>query len=91
MHIFGTITMYLKKGVTNYYSTKKYTTLIEKCRLAKYKKFKNTGFAFSKEFNILCTMQWFPNVFLDSNQFCEISFPKIDQKKILILMEGFMI
>lgn len=86
---FGTIRIYLKKGMNNGYSKKKHTTLIVKSGFAKSKKFKNTEFAFSTEINVFGTLQWSPNVFLDANQVFEVSFPKLNQKEILVLIEGF--
>ena len=88
---YGTIRIYLKKGVNNSYLQKKHTTLIVKSGFAKIKPFKNTEFPFSREFDIFGTLQWKPNVFLDTNQLFEISFPKTAQKEVLAIIEGFTI
>lgn len=88
---YGSIRIYLKKGVNNSYLKKKHTTLIVKSGFAKIKPFKNTEYPFSREFDVFGTLQWKPNVFLDNNQFFKISFPKTTQKEILVIIEGFTI
>ncbi|HQK38744.1 MAG TPA: hypothetical protein PLO52_01355, partial [Flavobacterium alvei] len=88
---YGTIRIYLKKGVNNSYLKKKHTTLIVKSGFAKSKTFKNIEFPFSREFYLFGTLQWSPSVFLDANQFFEVSFPKINQKEVLVVIEGFTI
>lgn len=88
---YGTIRIYLKKGVNNSYLQKKHTTLIVKSGFAKSKKFKNTEFAFSKEFYLFGTLQWSPSVFLDANQIFEVKFPNTNQKEVFVMIEGFTI
>jgi hypothetical protein len=88
---YGSIKIYLKKGVNNSYLKKKHTTLIVKSGFAKIKKFKTTDIMFSKEFDVFGTLQWSPNVFLDSNQIFEVSYPNANQKEILVIIEGFTI
>jgi hypothetical protein len=88
---YGTIRIYLKKGVNNSYLRKKHTTLIVKSGFAKSKKFKNTEFAFSREFYLFGTLQWFPSVFLDANQIFEVKFPNTNQKEVFVMIEGFTI
>ena len=87
--VFGTINIYLKKGANTGFFKKKHTTLIVQSGFAKSKKFKTTEFPFSGEFTIFGTIEWSPNVFLDANQIFEVSFPKTNQKEILVLIEGF--
>ncbi|MBC7847203.1 MAG: hypothetical protein H7Y10_12000 [Flavobacterium sp.] len=88
---YGSIKIYLKKGINNGYLKKKHTTLIVKSGFAKIKKFKTTDFLFSKEFDVFGTLLWSPNVFLDSNQIFEVSYPNANQKEILVIIEGFTI
>ena len=57
----------------------------------KPKTFKPTDFAFSKEFEIFGTIQWAPNVFIDTNQSFQLKFPKANQKEVLVIIEGFTI
>jgi hypothetical protein len=87
----GTVKIYLKKGANRGFFTKKHNTLIVKSGFAKTKTFKTTEFAFSKEYYLFGTMQWSPNVFLDADQIFEVKFPKINQKEIQVLIEGFTI
>jgi hypothetical protein len=87
----GTIRIYLKKGVNNGYLKKKHTTLIVTSGFENPKTFKSTDFAFSKENSLFGTIQWSPNVFLDANQIFEIFFPKINQKEVLVVIEGFTV
>lgn len=88
---YGTISIYLKKGVNFGYIKKKHITLIVKSGFCKTRFYKTTNFLFSKEFDVFGTMQWSPNVFLDADQIFEVKFPKRNQKAIQVLIEGFTI
>lgn len=85
----GTINIYLKKGANSSFFTKKHTTLIVQSGFAKNKTYQPTNFPFSKEFDTFGTMQWSPNIFLDTEQFFEVKFPKTNQKEIQVFIEGF--
>lgn len=87
----GTISIYLKKGTNNGFLKKKHTTLIVKSGFAKTRAFKSTEFTFSKEFDVFGTLHWTPNEYLNANQIFEISFPKLNQKEVLVIIEGFTI
>ena len=87
----GMIRIYLKKGVNNSYLKKKHTTLIVTSGFEKPKTFKTTEFAFSREYYLFGTLQWSPNLYLDTNQIFELKFPKTNQKEVLVMIEGFTI
>ena len=88
---FGTISIYLKKGTNNSNVKKKHTSVIVKSGFAKSKIYKITDFSNSKEFNAFGTMQWSPKTLLNADQIFEVSYPKINQKDILVMIEGFTI
>jgi hypothetical protein len=88
---FGTINIYLKKGRNTGFFPKKHNTIIINNGFAKTKIYETTNFYKSKEFDFFGTMQWFPNVFLDADQFFEVKFAKANQKEIQVFIEGFTI
>jgi hypothetical protein len=87
----GTVKIYLKQGASTKFVRSKHNSIVTKMGFARAKSFQTTPFPSSKEFNIFGTLQWSPNVFIDANQIFEISFPKMNQKEILVLIEGFTI
>lgn len=88
---FKIININLKKGSNTSFFPKDNNTIIINYGFAKTRAFKTTPFSKSKEFNVFGTMQWSPNVFLDSHQNFEAKFPKANQKEIQVFMEGFTI
>ena len=69
----------------------KHNIIILNSGFEKPKIFQSNDFAFSKEFEAFGTIQWSPNLYLDTNQIFELKFPKINQKEVLVMIEGFTV
>lgn len=72
----GTIKIFLKRGKENAFYISKASTLIATTGYSKNIAFKNFNFNTEKEFNLLGTLNWTPNIGLKENQNFEIKFPK---------------
>jgi hypothetical protein len=85
----GTIRIFLKRGKENKFYISKCSTLIATSGFTKSITFKNAAFTTQKEFDLLGTLNWSPNIALNENQNFEIKFPKNNQTSIEVLIEGF--
>ncbi len=85
----GTIRIFLKRGKENKFYISKCSTLIATSGFTKSIPFKNAAFTTQKEFDLLGTLNWSPNIELNENQNFEIKFPKGNQNTIQVLIEGF--
>jgi hypothetical protein len=85
----GTIRIFLKRGKENKFYISKCSTLIATSGFTKSIAFKNAAFTTQKEFDLLGTLNWSPNIALKENQNFEIKFPKSNQTMIEVLIEGF--
>jgi hypothetical protein len=86
----GTIKIFLKdQSLRKDYFKIKYSTLIVTNGFAKNITFKNSQFETQNEFYSFGTMNWKPNIRIESNENFEIKFPKENQKEIQVLLEGF--
>lgn len=85
----GTIKIYLKEGLkNNIFQTKNASFLITNA-FAKNIIFNNAPFETAKEFNYFGTLSWFPKVEIEANKSYEVKSPKVNQKEIQVLLEGF--
>lgn len=86
---FGTINIYLKKGVKKDYYRTNYSSLIVTNGYAEKSDFKNSTFDSQKEFYSFGTLDWQTFKLLkEENQF-KLSFPKGNQSELNVLIEGF--
>ena len=86
---FGTINIYLKKGIKkNYYRTN-YDSLIVTNGYAVKSNFVNSTFESQKDFYTFGTLYWQTFKFEKEEDQLKISFPKGNQSEINVLIEGF--
>jgi hypothetical protein len=86
---FGTIKIFLKKGVNNKFFKIKYSSLIVTNGFSPNIEFKNSYFETQKEFYYFGTLNWTPTIKIKDNPNFEVKFPKGNQKEIKVQIEGF--
>jgi hypothetical protein len=86
---FGTINIYLKKGVKKDYYRTNYASLIVTNGYAAKEDFKNASFETQKEFYTLGTLDWHTLKLAKEEDQFGFSFPKGNQTEINVLIEGF--
>ncbi|WP_418262128.1 hypothetical protein [Flavobacterium faecale] len=86
----SSILIFLKKGGSkNDYFRAKHTSLIVTTGFTKDINFKNAAFETQKEFFQFGTLNWTPNLTIKDNPNYELKIPKVGQKEIKVLIEGF--
>lgn len=86
---FGTINIYLKKGVKKDYYRTNYASLIVTNGYAAKSNFENAPFDTQKEFYTFGTLDWRSLKLVKEDDQFRFSFPKGNQTEINVLIEGF--
>jgi hypothetical protein len=86
---FGTINIYMKKGVKKDYYRTNYASLIVTNGYAAKSDFKNSTFDTQKEFYTFGTLDWRTLKLVKEEDQFEFSIPKGNQSEISVLIEGF--
>ncbi|GIZ08918.1 hypothetical protein [Flavobacterium sp. UMI-01] len=85
----GTIKIFLKEGANNAYFKVKHSSLVVTNGFSKNIDFKNATFETQKEYFYFGTLNWTPSISLKEKSEYELKFPKVGQKEIKVLVEGF--
>jgi len=86
---FGSINIYLKKGIKKDYYRTNYASLIVTNGYAVKSDFKDSTFDTQKEFETFGTLEWHTLKLTKEEDQFEFSIPKGNQTAIKVLMEGF--